>query len=437
MWLSRKSPAFAGTIAMTAMCFVFASRTSGQEMPKHTLGGTSLADLLKEAEQNNKSLQAAKDEWQVSKQVPTQVSTLPDPQFMVQHVSVGSPRPFAGYTNSDFAYLGLGVSQDIPYPGKLKLKGEVAKRDVDILEQRYEAMRRSIRSGIKEAYLQLAYLSRTLILLESDGGLLEQIEQAADARYRSGMGRQQDLIQAQLERTKLLREVTMHHLEAAKWQAQIKQLLNRPQLSPDIVPVELSETQLKVSLSELAEAAKVKNPDLLGAERMIDKQTLQMDVARKDFYPDFNVQYMWQRTDPNQSRAYYMLTFGVRVPIYRSRKQNPELAQAEASLNQSRNEYQAQLQQMTAEIQTQYEIAEKSDELLKIYNEGLLPQSRTALESGLADYQNNRQEFQPVLSSFLDLLHTEEELWQNVLEREKALAHLEELTGTTLRGDQK
>ena len=74
-----------------------------QEPPhQHPHAVTPLADLLKEAEQNNPQIQAARDGWQAAKQVPTQVSTLPDPQFQVQQVNVGSPRPFAGYTNSRF-----------------------------------------------------------------------------------------------------------------------------------------------------------------------------------------------------------------------------------------------------------------------------------------------------------------------------------------------
>ena len=93
---------------------------------------TPLRDLLNEAEQNNPQIQAARSSWEATKQIPPQVSTLPDPQFTAQQVNVGSPRPFAGYTNSDFAYFGLGVSQDFPYPGKLRLRGEMAKRDADV-----------------------------------------------------------------------------------------------------------------------------------------------------------------------------------------------------------------------------------------------------------------------------------------------------------------
>src|SRR5216684_3077189 len=183
-----------------------ATLTQAQETPSPNQPA-KLADLLAEAERNNPQIQAARHSWDSAKQVPTQVSALPDPQFVLQQVSVGSPRPFAGYTNSDFAYVGLGVSQDFPYPGKLRLKGEIAKRDADVVQQQYETVRRSILAQVKSAYFQLAYLSKTLGILESDGQLLQQVEKAADARYRSGMGTQQDLLQAQLQQTKLLREI--------------------------------------------------------------------------------------------------------------------------------------------------------------------------------------------------------------------------------------
>src|SRR6266702_415368 len=286
-----------------------------ESTPHQTQTVTPLAELLQKAEQNNPQIQAARQGWQAAKQVPTQVSTRPDPQFVLQHLNVGSPRPFAGYTNSDFAYIGLGVAQDFPYPGKLRLKGEIAKREADVVQQQYESVRRSILAEVKSAYFQLAYLSKTLGILESDGQLLQQVEKAADARYRSGMGNQQDLLQAQLERTKLLREIAMHHLEVGKREAQLKQLLNCAQDSPDIEPTELVETPLVQTYADLQAAAQVQNPELASAQKMIEKQSLQVNLARKDFYPDFNVQYMWQRTDPTQFRAYHMLSVGIKVPI--------------------------------------------------------------------------------------------------------------------------
>jgi cobalt-zinc-cadmium efflux system outer membrane protein len=365
--------------------------------------------------------------------VPTQVSTLPDPEFNLQHVSVGSPRPFAGYTNSDFAYLGLGVSQDIPYPAKLRLKGEIAKREADVSQQQIESVRRAVLAELKATYFQLAYLSKTLAILDEDRELLKQVEQAADARYRSGMGTQQDVLQVQLQKTKLLREIAMHHLQVGKLEAQLKQLLNRSQESPDLETADPLASPLVQSYADLLAAAQVQNPEIAGAQKMIERQSLQVDLARKDFYPDFNVQYMWQRTDPAQFRAYYMLSVGIKVPIYRSRKQRPELAQAEAEKLRAGSELQVQSQQLAGDLRSQYVIVQQTSELLRIHREGLSPQARSEFQSGLASYQSGKQDFQALLTAFLDVLHLDEDYWQNVAEYQTAIAHLEQLTGLSLQ----
>ena len=430
----RSGNRLARTLYALLLLAALGKNTFAQEpAPQHEHVVTPLADLLQEAEKNNPQIEAARQGWQAVKQVPTQVSTLPDPQFTLQHLSVGSPRPFAGYTNSDFAYIGLGVTQDIPYPGKLKLRGEIAKREADVSQQQVETVRRGVLAEVKASYFQLAYLSKTLAILESDGELFTQIEQAADARYRSGMGRQQDLLQAQLQKTKLVREIAMHHLEVGKLEAQLKQFLNRPQDSPDIEPADLMETPLLRDYQELLGAAKAQNPELAASQKMIEKQSLQVELAHKDFYPDFNVQYMWQRTDPTQFRDYYMLSFGVRVPIYRSRKQKPELAQAQSEELRARSELEVQSQQVASELRSQYVVVQQTAELLKIHREGLAPQARSAFQSGLASYQSNKQDFQPVLTAFLDVLHLDEEYWQNLAEYETAIARLEQITGLALR----
>ncbi len=409
-----------------------ATLTRAQEVPSSNQPA-KLADLLAEAERSNPQIQAARHGWDSAKQVPTQASTLPDPQFVLQHVSVGSPRPFAGYTNSDFAYVGLGISQDLPYPGKLRLRGEIAKKDADVTQQKYESVRRTILAAVKMAYFKIAYLAKRQTILVGDGELLQQVEQSAESRYRNGMGNQQEVLQAQLERTKLLREITTNQLEAGKVQAEIKQLLNRPQASPDIETTELSETAIAYTYDQLLAAAQINNPEIAGAQKMVERQGLQVDLAKKDFYPDFNLQYMWQRTDPTQFRAYYMLTLGVRIPIYRGRRQQPELAQAEADQSRAKSEHEVQTQQIAFQLRQQFLSAEKSEELLKIYREGLIPQARAGLQAGMTAYQSNRRDFQALLASFLDVLKLDEEYWQTISEHETALAQIEGVTGLSLR----
>jgi outer membrane protein, heavy metal efflux system len=439
MWAKRTRSAqnhpalgkFLGTVAVIVLALSHLQPLRSQES-KQDMATVRLEDLLQEAELDNPTIRASRQEWQAAQKVPTQASTLPDPQVVLQHFSVGSPRPFAGYTNSDFAYIGLGISQDLPYPGKLRLRGKIAEQEAAVFQQRYESVRRSVLASIKSLYFQLGYLSRTLASFESHGQLLQEVEQAAEARYRSGMGNQQDVMQARLERTKLLREIAMHHLEVAKLQAQIKQLVNRPQSSPDIEANVPTESPLDYSFEQLLAAAQAQSPQIAAAEKMIDKQSAQVELAQKDFYPDFNVQYLWQRTDPAKFRAYYMLSVGVRVPIHRSRKQDPELAQARLDLERSRSEHDVQSQQVAVELRIAYDTAQQTAELLRIYREGLQAQAQGSFEAALAAYQNNRQDFQPLMSSFLELLTLGEQYWQNLAEHETALARLEELTDLPL-----
>ncbi|HSP67521.1 MAG TPA: TolC family protein, partial [Bryobacteraceae bacterium] len=303
---------------------------------------TPLSTLLDEAARSNPDIQATRLGWQAATQVPSQVSTLPDPQVTLQHFSVGSPRPFAGYSNSDFAYVGFGISQDLPYPGKLKLKGEAALQDAAAGRNKLEAVRRSILQQVKEAYYQIAYVQQTLEVLDRNGKLLEQVEKIADARYRVGEGSQQDILKSQLERTKLLREVAHHRELMSTQQALLRKLLNRPPDSRDISTQPLVETPLVYTSDELLARIRSDNPDVVGQQELVKKQSLQVEIARKDRYPDFSVQYMWQHT-AEPFRDYYMLSFSARIPIYRRRKLNPQMTQAVEELNRSRREYESQV----------------------------------------------------------------------------------------------
>src|SRR5581483_11794223 len=348
--------------------------------------------------------------WQAATQVPSQVSTLPDPQVTVQHFSVGSPRPFAGYSNSDFAYIGFGVSQDLPYPGKLKLKGEAARRDAAILREKLESATRSVLQQVKEAYFRLANTQQTLDVLNRNDKLLEQIEKIADARYRVGQGNQQDVLKAQLERTKLLRQTTQERALIDTQQALLRKLLNRAPDSAGIAPEPMVETPLATSGDDLLARIRTDNPDVAGQQEMINRQSLQVELARKDRYPDFSVQYMWQHT-AEQFRDYYMASLSVRIPIYRSRKLNPERNQAVEELNRSRREYESQVQSAFFEVRNQYIAAQTASQMLKIYREGLIPQALASYQAGLSSYQSGRLDFETLLSAFMDVLNFDQEYW--------------------------
>jgi len=390
---------------------------------------TSLHELIQEAEQKNPEIAASFHAWQASRNVPKQVSALPETQLSVQQFSVGSPRPFAGYSNSDFAYIGFGASQDIPYPGKRQLRAGVAEHEAASMEAQTESVRRTVVGNLKMVYFRLAYIQQTLGVLQRSDELLNQVQEASEARYRVGQGNQQDVLKAQLQRTKILQEIAHHHQEEGLLEAQIKQVLGRRQESADIVAESLTLRALPYTAAELLQKAREQNPDVHSKQASIRQQETQVELAHKNFRPDFNVQYNYEHTG-SQTRDYYMATFGIRLP--NRGRQKAELAEAQENQERARQELDAESQRVLSEVQQQYVRAKTSEDRLKIYSDGLVPQSAATFQSALSAYQSNKQDFESLLSGFLDVLNLDLEYRNELVEHESALAELERVTGVDL-----
>lgn len=136
--------------------FILPALHSGTLAAQESNGGSktpaALRDLLKEAAQNNPAIRAAALGYKAALNVPKSAGALPDTQVEVQNFSVGSPKPFAGYTNSNFAYIGIGASQEIPYPGKRRLRSETAQEGAEAEGADAEWTRRDVFEQIKTAY---------------------------------------------------------------------------------------------------------------------------------------------------------------------------------------------------------------------------------------------------------------------------------------------
>src|SRR5438105_1240134 len=418
-----------GTAQQTGNSQQSASTPESPGMAEHAGMPMSLRELIQEAEQKNPQIAASFHAWQASRNVPKQTSALPETQLSVQQFSVGSPRPFAGYSNSDFAYIGFGASQDIPYPGKRQLRAHVAEHEADSMEAQTDSTRSAVVGNLKMVYFRLAYIQQTLGVLQRSDALLNQVQEASEARYRVGQGNQQDALTAQLQHTQILQEIAHLHHEEGLLEAQIKQVLDRSQESVDIVAETLTLRTLPYTSAELLQRAREQNPDVHSKQASIRQQETQVELAHKNFRPDFNVQYAYQHTG-SQARDYYMATFGIRLP--NRGRQKAELAEAQENQERALQELEAESQRVLSEVQQQYVRATTAEERLNIYSACLVPQSEATFRSALSAYQSNRQDFESLLSSFLDVLNLDLEYRSELVEHESALAELERLAGVTL-----
>ena len=106
--------------------------------------------------------------------------------------------------------------------------------------------------------------------------------------------------------------------------------------------------------------------------------------------------------------------------------------EAAEELRRSQRDYEAATQQAYSEVEQRYLAADAAAKTITIYRQGLIPQAQASFEAGLAAYQTGQEDFQSLLSSFLEVLNLNLEYWQTMAHHEIAIAKIEQLTGIKL-----
>src|SRR5712664_1800888 len=186
----------------TFCLFAFASASLQAE--ERTFGPK---DLLSELLQRNPEIQAARFRFDAATKRPSQAGTLPEPTARYTNFGVG--HPFSRLNTSEFAYQGFGVSQQIPFPGKLGLASEEAKREVEGEQQNYRSVVLDVTARLKVAWYEWLVVRKAIELTRKNSDLLGRFEEIARNRSTVGKGLQQDALKAQLEVSTLEPQLAM------------------------------------------------------------------------------------------------------------------------------------------------------------------------------------------------------------------------------------
>ncbi len=386
-----------------------------------------LAALVREAEAANPAILAAQRTWRAARQKPSQAAALPDPEFEFSTMNVGGPLPLTGLPDQMMGYAGLGVSETLPFPGKLRLRGEMARKAAAEASQAVALTRRQVRAAVASAYDRISGFQETLALLGRDHGLLRTLAKIAAERYAVGQGNQADVLKAQLQLTELLAEQTVQQRERNTAEARLKQLLNRPLDSPDIKAERLTQSPAPPPPARMATGLN-ENPALRARALETARRQLGVRLARRNFIPDLHVAYMYEATGPGFPYR-TGLSVGLSLPLFLRRKQGAALTEASESLAAARDVYTEQRNQLAYQERQFFLQARADARLLHIYRGGLLPQSAATWRSALTAYEAGREDFETVITAFVAYQNLQERYWQTLADHETALARLREVVG--------
>ena len=389
-----------------------------------------LEDLVREALARNPEILAAQKRYEALRQRPSQASSLPDPTLSLSYNSSGNPLPFQGLGKEPNANAGVMVSQELPFPGKRKLRGEIAASEAGAEFDQYLMTRLSVVSRLKQAYYRLAYLHGAVETLTREHHLMQQFLRIGEARYSAGKAAQQDIFKAQTQLSVMETRIERLRQEIPSRQAEINSLLSRAVDSPLARPVDLTPEPLGVTLDDLMAQVRDSAPLLRREQKLVERTELALNLARKDYYPDYTVSggYYYMGSMPPM----YMARVDFKLPAYFWRKQRPAVAEQAATVAGARQDYQAANQALSFRVKDEYLMAETSFRLMNMYSTTVVPQASLAMQSSLASYETGAVDFLSVLMNFTSMLDYELNYQDESLSYFLALARLEEMTGVDL-----
>jgi cobalt-zinc-cadmium efflux system outer membrane protein len=386
-----------------------------------------LQDLIQEALARNPELVAARKQWEAATNRITQARSLDDPILSLQLWNF--PQNFNVMQTQNNIF---GLGQNLPFPGKLALKGEVASRSAEMTEQAVRAKERELVARTKQAYYDLFLAQKGVQIHHEQVDLVRQFVAIANARFRGGMGSQADVLKAQVELSLLLQHLPVVEQRRKTTEAMLNTLLDRDPTSPLDMAQEPVQLPLEESADNLHRLALHDRPELKAAELDVQRSEQSRALAHRQYYPDFNVAF--QRFQNYQAPDGFGAYFAMSIPFafWTKPKYDAGVQEAAAAVSV------AQAQQHTLENMTRFQINDllakvrATDQVATLYRTTILPQAEQSLESARVGYRAGK-------GGFLDLIDTQRawrkfqlEYFQALVDRQYRLAELEQVVGVSL-----
>lgn len=406
-------------------------RLLAQDRPESPKSGQTLASLVAALDAANPEIKAAQREIDMRVARVQSAGAPPDPTLSVGFMGGYKQPPFFPSEATANGFRQLAISQELPFPGKLALRSQIAGTEAAAARWDLESTRWRLTSELKQMYFEYQLAARSLEIVRRNRVILDQYRQIAEARFSVGQAIQQDLLKAQLEISSLLERTVVLERQRDALRARINGLLYRPIDTPIDAELTYTEPLLPSSAEPLRAEALARYPALRRGEQEITKGQQSLALARKELRPDFGINVAAQQAVPGMA-SMWGAEFMVKLPIFWQRKQRPMIAEAAAALEAGRNMRDNAAAEAEASVTEQYVTAASSRRLIDLYTGSVLPQARLTLESALASYQVGRADFLTVLTGFTGVLTYELNLEEQRAQYHQALARLEPLIGAEL-----
>ncbi len=391
----------------------------------------SLDSLIDEALQNNPQIKAAFNNWKAEEFKIRQVSGLPDPTARYTYFGESVETKVGPQKHK------YGVSQRVPFPGKLSLKAQAQAKNAAMFKEKYEATKREVIKNIKFVYYDIFWVDTAIQISEEEKSLLENMERVAQRKYESNITPIQDVIKAQIGLSRIIDKLIFLEQNRRSLEAKMNALLDRPRGTEFNKTGNIGLTEFNYSIEGLLELANNNRQELIAATLDIERTKYQRSLAGLDFMPDFSFGFDYIQVGkgstslPDDGQDAWMTTFAVHVPIWLD-KQFAELREKQVSLRASKQNYESIKNSVIYEVEDMFYKINTYSDIISLYKTALIPQTEQAFEASKTSYETGRVDFLNWLDAERVLLQTRLAYYKTIADYQKSIAYLERIIGRDL-----
>ena len=403
-------------------------------MPAYALDANvlELQDARSRALSSNPGLAEMQERYEALTHIAPQVSSLPDP--VVSLNAMNFPWNSFDVNQEPMTQVQLGVSQMLPFPGKLGLREDVALFEAEAALNSVDEMRLNLDMNVTVTWWEIYFLDRSLETVLRNQALFRQFVEIAQTKYEVGNGLQQDVLLAQLELSKLLNSEIQLRSMREKGLIRLNVLMDVSPDMPASLPVEMpAPSGVIAGESILFQRALETRPILKQEHASIEASKSRLALAKKDYYPDFKLGVFYgnrEEDDFGRSRKDLLsVMLSVNVPLYAGTKQSEAVKQRSRELAKSKYALIDQQNMVLSSISSSVTEHDQAAEQLYLFGEGILPQARQTVESMLVGYQVNEVDFLNLVGSQVTLLNYELQYWKAFTEIHQSEARLSAAVG--------
>ncbi|VAW85444.1 Heavy metal RND efflux outer membrane protein, CzcC family [hydrothermal vent metagenome] len=359
--------------------------------------------------------------------LPDQLETLPDPRLSINMLNL--PLDSFSFTQENMTQLQLGISQVLPYPGKLALRSLAARHEAGAAEAEVKEARLQLVRDVKTVWWNIFYLDRALDVIRRNKTLLAQFVNVAETRYTVGRGFQHDILLAQLELSKLNdRAIAVHNIRKNEG-TRLNVLMTRPAAETIQLAVAVDEILPELhSVEALQQQAIHARPGLIAQTERFKAARSRVDLAKKDYSPDFQVGVIYGLRNGNNLNGrradFGSVMFSMNLPIYTGSKQDRAVDQRNAERMQQKYRLHDQRNQVASQVQRAITDYHRAGEQATLYQQEIIPLARQTVEAMMAGYQSGTVDFLNLVRSQTTLYDYETQYWKAFSVAKQALARL-------------